>query len=94
MVDLGVEDLFKRVRVRLAGVDTPPYQGRAAEGAAGEVRRWVRDMTRGKDILLLVHSRLSNSWVCTVIVDHSGDNPIDLNAELVAKGYVYSKGNK
>lgn len=90
MVDLGVEGLFKRQRVRLQGVDTPNAIGLGATTPAGIVRAYVRSMCRGKRVKLEVMSRSLSSWVVVVnVVLDSGLH--NLNQDLIAQGYVYKR---
>lgn len=90
MVDLGIENLFKKQRVRLQGVDTPNAIGSGANTPAGAVRAYVRNLCRGKKIKLEVTSRSLSSWVAVVhVVLDSGLH--NLNEDLIAQGYVYKR---
>lgn len=89
MVDLGVGGLFKRVRARLAGVDTPSAF-RAAKGTeAGELRNLLRDtVSRGKCSVEL-HAEGKGGWLVTLFVNEGGTLR-NVNDMLIAKGYVYA----
>lgn len=90
LVDLGTEDLWKRQRIRLFGVDTPNGMSAAADSNAGRVRAYVRAMTKGKKVRIEVTSRTSNSWVAIVTVD-TPDGPKNLNDDLIAQGFKYKR---
>lgn len=88
LIDLGVEGLWKRQRVRLHGVDTPNAVKAGEDTEAGKVRRRVRQIARGKRGIFTVVSRNMNSWVGTLEVE-SPSGAIDLNAMLIAEGYIF-----
>lgn len=92
MIDLDVDGLHKRQRVRLLGIDTPNAVNCADDSEAGKVRSFVRALTKGKKATLRVHSRVGNSWVGVVLLD-TGPNrePVNLNEVLAAKGYQFSR---
>lgn len=88
MVELGIDDLFKRVRARLRGVDTPDAY-KKSEGEAGEIRADVRRLTKGKKCRVDVHSQGRGGWVVTLfIVGDAGE--LDLNEYLRGRGFVYT----
>lgn len=91
MVDLGVENLWKRVRVRLHGVDTPNAVKSGDETEAGKVRSYVRTLARNKRGRLTVVQQKDSSWVCGLIVE-SPDGIVDVNQQLIAQGYVFKRG--
>lgn len=93
-VDLGVEGLWKRQRIRLAGVDTPNAVGAPEDTEAGKVRKEVRLLARGRRGVLTVVSRNMNSWVCTLVVEASQvkEGAVCVNDWLIAKGYVFKRG--
>jgi endonuclease YncB( thermonuclease family) len=90
MVDLGVEGLHKRQRVRLYGVDTPNAVNAGQDTDAGKVRALIRSMTRDRKVTLTVHSRVGTSWVGTVMV-HTRDGDIQLNQFLIERGFSYQR---
>lgn len=92
-VDLGIEDLWKKKRVRLLGVDTPNAVNAAEDTEAGRVRRQIRQIARGRRGILTVTSKNLNSWVGTLVVESpsSPDGIINLNQLLVDQGYVFKR---
>lgn len=92
-VDLGIEDLWKKKRVRLLGVDTPNAVNAAEDTEAGRVRRQIRQIARGRRGILTVTSKNLNSWVGTLVVEapNSPDGTINLNQLLVDQGYVFKR---
>lgn len=89
-IDLGVENLLKRQRVRLAGVDTPPAINASGDTEAGQIRKYVRDLTKGKKARLTVVTRNANSWVCQLFV-LAPEGEFSINEVLIAKGYKFEK---
>lgn len=94
MVELGVDDLYKKKRVRLYGVDTPNAVGLGPDTEAGQIRTWVLELVRKRKVVLTVMSRTHSSWVCVVEV-HAPNSVVNLNDALIAKGYKFNreKGN-
>lgn len=90
LVDLQVEDLFKKQRVRLHGVDAPNAVRSGAETAAGQIRAYVKALCKGKKIELQVISRGASSWVVVAWVLGDGE-PHNLNEDLIAQGYAYKR---
>jgi hypothetical protein len=88
MVDLGVEDLFKRIRARLHGVDTPDAYRADSDTEAGAVRNDVRKITRGKKCRIEVHAQGRGGWVVTLYILDDSDS-VCLNQLLMEKGFVY-----
>jgi hypothetical protein len=88
MVDLGVDGLFKKVRARLRGVDTPSAfrAGKASE--AGELRDAVRAIVAQGKATVELHSHGRGGWMVTLLVS-TRDGEINVNETLIAKGYVY-----
>lgn len=89
LVDLNVEDLFKRVRARLRGVDTPSAYRQDGNVEAGRVRADVRKMTAKKQCRIDVHSQGRGGWVVTLFVQ-SGDEEMELNGALRDMGFIYA----
>ena len=89
MVNLGVGGLYKKVRARLVGVDTPSAFQAARNTEAGRVRDLVRtSVGRGKCSIEL-HSEGKGGWLVTLFVNTNG-NELNVNAMLVERGYVYT----
>ena len=95
MVDLGVGGLFKRVRARLAGVDTPSAFKAARGTEAGEVRQLLRSTVAKGKCSIELHSEGKGGWLVTLFVN-AGGTPLNVNGMLADKGYVYrpQPGNK
>lgn len=88
LIDLGVENLWKRQRIRLSGVDTPPAINATGDTEAGKIRSHVRTLTRGRKGKLTVVNRNSNSWVVILIVE-TPEGAINVNDLLIARGYQF-----
>jgi endonuclease YncB( thermonuclease family) len=90
LVDLGVENLWKRQRLRLAGVDTPPAINALGDTEAGKLRSFVRTLVRGRRAQITIVSRNTNSWVVALVVEtHEGWQ--NVNDILIARGYEFKK---
>lgn len=90
MIDLGVDDLHKKKRVRLVGVDTPCAIRESDDSPAGKVRALVKDITRNRECTLVVSQKIGNSWVGTLII-HARDTDINLNELLIARGFQFKR---
>lgn len=90
MVDLRVEDLWKRQRVRLAGVDTPNAISAGADTEAGKVRSYVRSLVKGKRVQIAVKTRSANSWVVELYVD-TPSGLLNVNEDLISKGFKFQR---
>lgn len=93
MVDLGIDDLYKRVRARLQGVDTPDAYRKPDDEIAGRVRNEVRKLTKGKQCRIEVHAQGKGGWVVTLHIAQD-ESEFDLNAFLREKGYVFDQKNR
>lgn len=89
-VDLGVENLFKKQRLRLAGVDTPNAINATGNTEAGQLRTFVRNLTRGRKGKLVIVSRNTNSWVVTLTVE-TPEGPVNVNEYLIGQGYKFQR---
>lgn len=89
MVNLGVDGIYKRTRVRLHGVDAPNAYKAAADTEAGKVRDDVKRLTRDK-CLVEVISEGKGGWIVTMTVFDDDGQPINLNSLMRDKGYVYN----
>lgn len=90
MVDLGVENLYKKQRIRLSGVDTPSAINATPDTDAGQIRTHVRALVRGKKATITLVTKNTNSWVCILVVD-TPNGPMNVNEELISKGYEYKR---
>ncbi len=90
LVNLGVDGLFKRVRARLKGVDTPSAF-RAAKGTeAGEVRDTLKSLVAKGRCSIELHTQGKGGWMVTLYVFHKdGQTVTNVNQLMMAKGYVY-----
>lgn len=88
MVDLGVEDLFKRRRIRLHGVDAPNAIGASSQTEAGKIRAYVRGLCERKRVRLSVVSKNLRSWVAVIEVLGDGE-PHNINQDLISQGYRF-----
>lgn len=88
LVDLGIEDLWKRRRVRLKGVDTPDAVRQSANTEAGRIRDEVRLLVKNKRGKLQVIDKNSASWVVVLTVDTPA-GPVNVNDYLIQKGYRF-----
>lgn len=88
MVDLGVENLWKRQRIRLSGVDTPPAINATGDTEAGQIRSHVRALTRGRKGKITVITRNTNSWVVTLVIE-TPEGSVDINQLLIGRGYQF-----
>ncbi len=91
MVDLNVDCLYKKVRARLQGVDTPDAYKAQADTQAGSVRDRVRKLTQGKQCWVDLHQQGRGGWIVTLWVKNgkAEDEPQNVNAMLKDEGFVY-----
>ncbi len=89
LVNLGIDGLFKRVRLRLHGVDTPNAYKVGAGTVAGSVRDEVRQLTTGVCRLSVV-SEGRGGWVVTLYAMQPDGTEININSHLRSAGYVYT----
>ena len=88
MVDLNIDDLFKRVRARLRGVDTPSGHKENPNTVGGKIRGDVSRLVKNRECRIDVHSQGKGGWVVTMHVTSEGKE-MELNAYLREKGFVY-----
>ena len=93
LIDLGVEGLWKRQRLRLAGVDTPNAINANGDTVAGKVRTAVRNLTRGRRARITLVTKNTSSWVVILVVE-TPDGPVNVNEHLISQGYQYTKQDK
>jgi len=90
MVDLEVESLFKKQRVRLHGVDTPNAVRSGSETEAGKLRSYVKALCKGRKLQIEVKSRGVSSWVIVAwVITDSGEH--NLNEDLIDQGFGYKR---
>lgn len=91
-VDLGVNDIWLRKRVRLHGVDTPNAVNAAEDTDAGKIRREIRLLAKGRRGLISVVSKSPSSWVGVLVVEAPPPTgQINLNEMLIEKGHVFKR---
>ena len=90
LVSLGIDNLYKKVRVRLYGVDTPDANKAGSDTEAGRVRDQVNKLIKGKKCMIRAHSQGAGKggWVVTLHLDLSM-NTETLNEILRQEGYVF-----
>ena len=89
LVNLGVDGLFKRVRARLKGVDTPSAFRAARDTEAGNIRDTLRQMVAKGKCSIELHSQGKGGWLVTLFVTKDGSAATNVNEMMIAKGYVY-----
>lgn len=91
MVNLGVDGLFKKVRVRLHGVDTPNGYKAKLGTDAGLLRDEIRKLTSGKCRIEVV-AEGKGGWLVTLfafVSDETRHEEININELLKSRGFVY-----
>jgi hypothetical protein len=88
MVDLGIDNLHKKTRARLCGVDTPDAYKADPTTEAGKIRDYVKGVVKGRRCYIEVHSERKNSWLVTLFVEQNSELSC-LNKLLIDQGYVY-----
>lgn len=90
LVSIGIDSLYKKVRARLQGVDTPDAYKAGADTEAGKVRDRVTKLLKGKKCYITAHSQSSGKggWVVTLHLDSSMRSET-LNEILCQEGYVF-----
>lgn len=91
LVDLGHDDLWKRYRVRLHGVDTPYAKGAKPDTVAGRVRDYVRRITRDRVVQIEVIKERGEDWIAVVRIE-TREGLLNLNDDLIQKGYIFNPG--
>jgi lysophospholipase L1-like esterase len=93
LVDLGVNDVWLRRRLRLHGVDTPNAANETDETPAGKIRVMVRKIARYRRGHIQVMSMGPSSWVVKLVVEAPPPHgTVDLNSMLIGMGHVFQKG--
>lgn len=88
LVNLGVDGLFKRTRVRLHGVDAPNAYKAKPETEAGKVRDEVKKLIGSKCLVELI-AEGKGGWIVEMTVFDGDNQPLCLNNLLRERGYVY-----
>ena len=91
MVNLAIDGLYKRVRARLSGVDTPDAYKATRDSDAGKVRQLVRDKLHNKRCRVVVQDQNRASWKVTLYIMEGSDSAkyVNLNEHLMEMGYIF-----
>jgi len=87
-VELCMDDLYKKVRVRLHGVDTPDAYKATPDTEAGKVRDLVRQMVLNSTCSVKVVSQSRKGWIVVLSI-HKGEEVLNLNQFLMDQGYIF-----
>jgi hypothetical protein len=88
MVDLGIDNLFKKVRARLHGVDTPDAYKLDSDTDAGKIRDKVKEMVKGRSCCIELHAMRRGGWIVTLLVRDKAEY-ININEVLRELGFVF-----
>ena len=89
LANLGVDGLFKRVRARLFGVDTPNAYKLPADSTAGKLRDECRELLNGK-CRVEVLAEGKGGWIVKMFTHEPDGDVLCINDILKARGYVYA----
>lgn len=89
LVDLGVDGLYKKVRIRLKGVDAPDAFKENCGTEAGRIRDIVKSKILNVTCKLTLHTERRAVWVVTLWVP-SKDGHYSLNQYLMDMGYTFT----
>lgn len=89
LVNLGVDGLFKRVRARLFGVDTPNAYKAAPDTEAGALRDECKVTLAGRCLIELI-SEGKGGWIVRMYTQESDTERVCINEVLRERGYVYT----
>lgn len=89
-VALGVDDLYKRKRVRLHGVDTPNAVGQGPDTEAGKIRNFVMSLLQRRTLTLTVVSLMRTGWIGVVEVE-TPQGLLNLNEILIGMGFKFNR---
>lgn len=89
LVDLGIDKLYKKVRIRLQGVDTPNAYKAKNDTEAGLLRDEVKRITANKCRIEVV-SEGKGGWLVVLFAeDPKKRAEVNVNELLVTRGFVY-----
>lgn len=89
MINLGVDGLYKKTRVRLYGVDAPNAYKSRADTEAGRVRDEAKQLVNGKCLIEVV-AEGKGGWIVNMTVFDDANQPVCLNTLMRERGYVYN----
>lgn len=90
LVDLGHDDLWQQRRVRLSGVDTPYARHAKPSSVAGQVRDYVRRLTRDRPVQIEVIRDRGKDWLAVIYIE-TRDGLHNLNDDLIRQGFTYTR---
>ena len=90
-VELVTDDLYKKVRVRLDGVDTPDGYKQPKSTPAGAIREEVYGLAHGKDCKMDVVKQSRKYWIVILHIPQEGGGFMNLNEYLKEKGFTYPR---
>lgn len=90
MVDLGVDGLYKRTRVRLRGVDVPTAFNAPADSLGSLVRNEVDSLVSNRNLAVDVYEQSRRGWIVVVRIPDNDGEEKNLNDYLIGQGYVFS----
>lgn len=93
MADLGIDKLFKRVRIRLQGVDTPNAYMAKVDSVAGNLRDEVRKLTLGKKCRVDVVAEGKGGWLGILYILRD-EGEVNVNELLMGRGFVYKRNGE
>lgn len=92
LVDLGIDDLYKKVRARLKGVDTPDAFKAGHGTEAGNVRDMVKGMVKDKECTIILHRETKGGWIISLFQEDLRPTTC-VNDLLIQEGHVFVKEN-
>lgn len=97
-VDICFDNLLKKQRVRLSGVDAPRVTKEANDIVADSLRSYVRQLCMKPDddfkprqVRVHLLERRNASWIVRLEVRLPNGTLHDLNQDLIDRGYAYKK---
>lgn len=93
MADLGIDKLYKKVRVRLHGVDTPNAYKAKLDSVAGSLRDEVKKITQDRKCRIELVSEGKGGWLGVLYVQ-DGTKEVNINELLKSRGYVYKSNGE
>lgn len=89
MINLGVDGLFKRVRARLFGVDTPNAYRTTPGSEASALRDECKQLLGGRCVVEVI-SEGKGGWIVKMFTHEPDTTQICINEILRERGYVYT----
>lgn len=89
LADLGIDGLYKRVRGRLFGVDTPNAHRASSDTEAYRVRDEVRQLTASCVCKIQLIAQGRGGWVIVLHVVRPDGTSVNVNEMLIGRGYIF-----